>query len=84
MFLYSSLMKGLDSNSYNLPPAEPLEMDTVDTPYYVIADAAFALRTWLQKPYPGVNLPHDQKIYNYRLSRARLVVECAFGILAQR
>ena len=35
MFSYSNLMKGLDTNSCNLPPAEPLEMDTVDTPYYV-------------------------------------------------
>ena len=63
MFSYSNLMKGLDTNRCNLPPAEPLEMDTLD---YVIADAAFALR---QKPFPGVNLPHDQRVYNYRLSR---------------
>ena len=42
MFSYSNLMKVLNTNSCNLPPAEPLEMDTVDTPYYVIADAAFA------------------------------------------
>ena len=29
MFLYSTLMKGPGSNSCNLPPSEPLEMDTM-------------------------------------------------------
>ena len=37
------------------------------------------------RPFPKPSnqlLPAEQRIYNYRLSRARMMVECAFGILA--
>ncbi|XP_046398163.1 uncharacterized protein LOC124164969 [Ischnura elegans] len=48
-------------------------------------DDAFQLNTTLMKPFPrtcAVSTRH--KVFNYRLSRARRVVENAFGILANR
>ncbi|KAK4875480.1 hypothetical protein RN001_011902 [Aquatica leii] len=50
----------------------------------MIADDAFALMENLMKPYPQRHLSHEQRIYNYRLSRARRMVESGFGILVNR
>ena len=37
------------------------------------------------KPYGrGINYNNKQKVFNYRLSRARRVIECAFGTLTKR
>ena len=53
-----------------------------DMPNFIVADHAFALRTWLMKSFSGRNLNDRQCIFNYSLFRARRVVEKAFGILA--
>ncbi len=50
----------------------------------ILGDGAFPLQAWLQKPYSNATLTKEQKYFNYRLSRARMVVESAFGMLKGR
>ncbi|WAQ95270.1 hypothetical protein MAR_027960 [Mya arenaria] len=50
----------------------------------MVGDDAFPLRQYMLKPYPHRHLARDERFFNYRCSRARRVVENAFGILANR
>ena len=76
--------QALQDGVLGVPDADPLSGDDVTTPYYIIGNDAFAMRTWLMKPFPRRGLDNGQQVFNYRLSRARRVVENAFGILANR
>jgi hypothetical protein len=82
VFSKSSLYSSLESGSLNLPDIsteDPLQVN-----YHILADDAFGLTTRLMKPYPLRNLEPAARVFNYRFSRGRRVVENAFGILASR
>lgn len=49
----------------------------------MLAEAAFPLKPDPMRPDPGQNLSHNKRIFNYRLSRVRMVVEKASGILVE-
>ena len=54
-------------------------------PLCIIGDSAYPIQPWLMKPFSGdSSLTPQQKHFNYRLSRARIVVENAFGRLKAR
>uniref|UniRef100_UPI003AAFE7A5 uncharacterized protein n=1 Tax=Centroberyx gerrardi TaxID=166262 RepID=UPI003AAFE7A5 len=84
LFGQSDLRTAMDRDLLNVPRPEPLPDTNITMPYAFIGDEAFPLRNDLVKPYPYRNLDHGQRIFNYRLSRARRTVENAFGILANR
>ena len=80
----SSLHPALEENTLNLPSPEPLPGNSDPIPYMIVADDAFPLKQYILKPYSQHGLTNEKRIYNYRLSRARRIVENAFGILANR
>lgn len=52
--------------------------------YHVIADPAYPLSMQLMKRYAGDCLPVNEEHYNYRQSRARMLVESLYGRLKGR
>ncbi|XP_044184341.1 protein ALP1-like [Acropora millepora] len=55
-----------------------------NVPPLILGDSAFPFRSWLMKPYTSAVLTPSQKYYNYRLSRARMSIEEAYGELKDR
>jgi len=78
------LSKLLEENKLKIPPPEIVQGIDDAIPYSVVADDAFPLKSYIMKPFQQRNLSKREVIFNYRLSRARRVVENAFGILANR
>lgn len=74
----------LITNGLDIPPPEYVQGSFTDLPYVFIGDEAFALRTDFLKPINQKTLNQERIMFNYRLSRARRVVENLFGIMANR
>lgn len=78
---------GRKINNDELPLPDDSLVGGIELPYYFIADDAFSLSKRIMKPYtPSKQRPlsTEEKIFNYRLSRARRCVENAFGILSRK
>lgn len=57
--------------------------DTEISPY-LLGDPAYPLVKWIMKPYEYGTRDQNKKKFNYELSRARSVIERAFGLLKGR
>lgn len=66
----------LQKTRAGVPKPKLLPNDDKPVIYHFVGDDAFTLQTWMMKP-----LSQRERMYSYRLSRARRVVENAFGIL---
>lgn len=88
IFGASSLGRALSSsnNALQLPEDDVITgaEELGSLPYVFVADEAFPLQRHIMRPYPGRNTRKGEDVFNYRLSRARRVVENAFGILAEK
>ncbi|XP_069801031.1 uncharacterized protein [Dendropsophus ebraccatus] len=83
VFNESNLGKLLYSGQLGLPPPQPLPATTEPSlPFVIVADDAFRMGENILKPYSSRQLDSSKRTFNYRLTRARRVIECAFGILA--
>ncbi|KYN20696.1 Putative nuclease HARBI1 [Trachymyrmex cornetzi] len=80
----SIIGRNFDSQRMNVPKPAAVEGGRI-LPFCLVGDEAFPLKPYLLRPYPnriGLTLMDD--IFNYRLSRARRIIENTFGILASQ
>lgn len=84
VFSKSTLKEKLNRNLLGIPAAKRLPNTNISTHYVILADDAFPLNKSIMKPYAQRDITVEQRIFNYRLSRGRRMVESAFGILANR
>lgn len=86
VFSNSTIYRNLASGNIKLPEDTQLPNSDLKTPFVFLGDEAFPLRTYLMRPYPRRRLQENstESYFNYRLSRARMTVECSFGISAAR
>jgi len=52
--------------------------------FVIVGDESFAVPQHVSRPHPTRNLDVARRIYNYRLTGARRMVECAIGILCNK
>jgi hypothetical protein len=74
----------LAKKKLHIPNAEALPGTTMRYPYVLVGDEAFQLQENLMKLYPREVLGIRERVFNYRLSRARRIIENTFGIAAAR
>ena len=84
VYANSNLGYAIENKLLNIPPDAKITGSTKVLPYVFVEDDAFGLKRHLMKPYPFSNLSESKLVYNYRLSRARRVIENTFGICASR
>ena len=56
----------------------------IECPSVFVANESFAMKPYMLLPFSGRELNDSRRIFNYRPSRVRRVVENAFGILSVR
>ena len=87
IFNTSEFCMRLSGNDLHVPPPARLPNDAPDArlvPHFFLGDDAFKMTTSIVKGYPHPPADKKKAVFNYRVSRARRVVENSFGILTQR
>ena len=81
---HTTFFKWLRNKNLDVTHSKQLPNDTEEThvPHILLGDEAFLLRCDLMRPFARNPLTNERHIFNYRLSRARRVVENAFGIFS--
>jgi hypothetical protein len=87
MVVYSEILNIIENfkkkkKKTHLPQDEALPGQTIPVPYMLVADDAFPLTGHMMKPYAtDLNKGSPKRVFSYRLSRARHIVENAMGYL---
>lgn len=86
IFRASAIKHWIENEVLNFPLSSKLPSDASNNqfPYYFAGDEAFPLLRYLMRPYPQRTLDNVKRIFNYRLSRGRRIIECSFGMMAEK
>ena len=84
VYANSNLGYAIENKLLKVPPDSKITGSTKILPYIFVGDDAFGLKRHMMQPFPFSNLDETKLIFNYRLSRARRVIENTFGICASR
>ena len=85
VFANGQIGYAMNNNLLNLPTARKISQESSkEFPYVFVGDEAFPLKPYLIKPYPRGSIGISERIANYRIGRARRIVENSFGICASR
>ena len=71
-------------NAGKVLPDKNCVVDGVETPSVILGDGVFSLRSWIMKSHGDAVLTPEKAYFNYCLSRARIIMEGAFGELKGR
>ena len=84
----SPIGRAIDENLLNYPSGETIISsydENILFPYTFLADEGFVLKCHMMRPYSLTKtFDREEIVFNYRLSRARRVIENSFGIMATR
>ena len=64
IFNTSQLKRRIEDGRTDFPDPAPITQGDQDVPYFILADDAFALKTWLMKPYGRRMLTREERIAN--------------------
>jgi len=86
IFEASIMGQRFQNRTMNVPVGQPLPNQQEPTSYVLLGDEAFPLKPYLMRPFPYRQSRQEltKDMFNYRLCRARRVVENAFGILSKK
>lgn len=84
VFKNTILYRKLENCQLNIPEVQILQIPYImKIPYFILGDKAFMLTKYTMKPFVGnPESGSKERVFNYRLSRARWVIENVFGILS--
>ena len=66
----SAFGQAMEVGKLSFPEPELIPGIASALPYVFVGEAAFPLKMYMLRPYPGRFLPESKRIFNYRLSRA--------------
>lgn len=75
----SASLSKIKNNTLNMPPDEPIENGGTPLPFVFVGDEAFPLQIYLMRPFTRGDGNKERSTFNYRLSRARRVVQMLSG-----